>query len=100
MLRVGSIGLDLQDDSKELSQDNKIINFHFFGECDKCHEERELTSSMFCDHCQRKYHYFDGWQYKCNCGNTVSIYEGAFDSYYDEYGEAGLIADEFYEEEY
>lgn len=30
MVRINSIGVDLQDENKKMSRDNKVLSFHFF----------------------------------------------------------------------
>lgn len=92
MLRVRNIGIDLQDETKELSKDNKIVSFYLFGECPKCKKERELTAEMFTDSCiDSNGRWFTGWQYKCDCGHIMQIWEGAFDGIIDSCYEADLV---------
>lgn len=99
MVRINSIGVDLQDETKKMSRDNKVLSFHFFGKCPKCKTEKELTESMFTDSCEdKKYnHSFTGWQYKCNCGHCVQIWEGAFDSAIESFYDNGLVDDSCYD---
>lgn len=84
MVRIGNIGVDLQDETKKVSKGNKVLSFHFFARCPKCKAEKELTESMFSDSCENgRYGHsysYTGWKYKCKCGHCVQIWEGAFDS--------------------
>lgn len=43
MVRIGSIGINLQDETKEVSTENKVLSFHLFGQCPKCKSEIELV---------------------------------------------------------
>lgn len=94
MVRISSsIGVDLQDKTKEMLKDNKVLSFHFFSKCPKCKAEKELADSMFTDSCEDgKYnHSFTGWQYKCECGHIVQIWEGTFDSAIESLYESGFV---------
>ena len=31
MVRFGKLGVDLQDETKEMSTENKVVDFHLFG---------------------------------------------------------------------
>lgn len=54
---------------------------------------------MFTDSCEdKKYNCsFTGWQYKCNCGHCVQIWEGAFDSAIESFYDNGLVDDSCYD---
>ena len=91
MVRFGKLGVDLQDETKEMSTENKVVDFHLFGKCRKCKEERELERSMFTDNCGGNFHSFTGWKYKCKCGNVVEIWEGSFDSAIESFYEENLV---------
>ena len=94
MIRIGSIGVDLQDETKDVSTGNKVLRFHFFGQCPKCKKEMELTEPMKTDSCECKGLFsFTGWKYKCKCGHVVQIQEDVFDSAIDSFYEAGLVED-------
>lgn len=92
MVKIGSIGITLQDETKAVSTGNKVLKFHFFGKCPNCRKEVELTESMKTDSCEcGNLFSFDGWKYKCKCGHVVRISEDAFDSVVDSFYEAGFV---------
>ncbi len=92
MIRIGSIGINLQDETKEVSTENKVLSFHLFGQCPKCKREIELVESMKTDSCECEDSYsFTGWRYKCKCGHVVQIHEDAFDSVIDSFYEVGFV---------
>lgn len=50
MLMYGkSFGLDLVDESKELSKENPAVGYHMFSVCKKCGKSTEITSYMLTD---------------------------------------------------
>lgn len=93
----------LQNDSKPLSPDNKVLSdsIRLFSKCD-CGRKTELTESMKSDHIKSKYGSECGWSYKCRCNKRVSVWEGAFDSAIESLSENGLIlwADDEYDDFY
>lgn len=92
MVRYNNFGVNLVDNSKELSEENKVISIHLFGKCDRCKEEIELKESMFTDNCNcENNNSFSGWKYKCNCGKNVQVWENVFDTYLDYLYENNLI---------
>lgn len=91
MKRIGFLGLELNDETKEVSVENKVIRFHIFGKCPKCKNERELNEFMLTDSCMKDNQSFTGWKYKCECGYLVQIWEGVFDSAIDSFYEAGFV---------
>lgn len=93
MTRIGNIGIVLKDETKEVSIGNKVLKFHFFGQCPKCRKEVELVESMKTDSCECGLFSFAGWKYKCKCGHVVQIPEDAFDSAIDSFYEAGFVKD-------
>ena len=94
MVKIGSIGITLQDETKAVSTGNKVSKFHFFGECPKCRKEMELTESMKTDSCEYGNLFsFDGWKYKCKCGHVVQISEDAFDAAVESFYEAEFVAE-------
>lgn len=94
MIRISSIGITLQDETRAVSTENKVLKFHFFGECPKCKRETKLTESMKTDSCEYgKLYSFTGWEYKCKCGHVVQIPDDAFDATVESFYETGFVED-------
>ena len=92
MIRISSIGITLQDETRAVSTENKVLSFHFFAQCPKCKKEIELAESMKTDSCEyENLHSFSGWKYRCKCGHMEQIHEDAFDSIIDSFYESGFV---------
>lgn len=87
----------LMDDSKPLSEDNKIIasSIALCSIC-ACGMEASLTTDKFTDNLPNNGGC--GWNYRCRCGKIHSIPEYAFDGRIEYYYENNLMYDENEEE--
>ena len=102
MLMYGkNFGLDLVDESKELSKENPAVGYHMFGVCKKCGKSTEIKSYMLTDnHTDRDGYGCTGWEYRCTCGTKIFCWEGAFDSYFDYLYENDLLIEEEDEDDF
>lgn len=86
MKKINNLGFDLQDNTKEVSVENKVTQFFLFNTC-TCGHEIELTDRMFSDDCKCG----TGWEYRCLCGKNNSVWEGAFDSKIESFYDNDLV---------
>lgn len=94
LMLSNNFGVELEDNQKPLSVENKAISYHLFGVCPKCNQRTKLTSNMFTDSHTRKGHGETGWKYTCVCGNPMFYFESFFDEDLEHLWEEDLLIDE------